>query len=544
MSEHKKRRRIILRSTIIPFIGLAGFYLFRPLTSPEFAIDFDESKISSKEEFLSEEVAATDSVQRPNVIIIMADDLGKAEVSAYGQQRVETPHIDAIASNGVLFNEGYITSPICSPSRAGLITGRYQQRFGYELQPHDQYPQHMLQFLAFKYLMDTDNWVVSDDYIAYPEEEEIKRQGLPPSEITIAELAKKYDYNTAVIGKWHLGFDDFSYPLQRGFDYHYGFYEAFSLYAYEDDPSIVNHHHDWLFVDKYIWGPGRSGSCAIRRNNEVVIEKEYLTSKFAREATTFIEENKDNPFLLYVPFNAPHSPYQAPKSYYDKFSHIEDENKRVYYAMIKALDDAVGEITGKVEQLGLSENTMIFFLSDNGGATYERATDNYPLKGGKITNFEGGLNIPFMMQWKGTVRPNQVYDHPVMSTDIYATFAAAAGIQLPNDRIIDGVNLIAHLNKETPSVAHKALFWRSGYNSAIRKGKWKLIVNKKDGVDRLYNLLQDKSEKFNVIDEHPAIVAELRQDLENWSKTLNEPKWPKIMDWQYQDEDEVINFAM
>jgi arylsulfatase A-like enzyme len=425
-----------------------------------------------------------------------------------------------------------------------MITGRYQQRFGYELQPHDKYPSHMLEFIAFKYLMDTDNWVVADDQIAYPEEEDILKQGLPPSEITMAELVKKADYRTAVIGKWHLGFSDFTFPLQRGFDYHYGFYEAFSLYAYEDDPNIVNHHHDWLFVDKYIWGPGRSGNCAIRRNNEVVIEKEYLTSKFAREATEFIESNKDEPFLLYVPFNAPHSPYQAPRSYYDQFDHVKDENKRVYYAMIKALDDAVGSITAKVEELGLSENTMIFFLSDNGGATYERATDNFPLKGGKVTNFEGGINVPFMMQWKGKIPSGVVYDYPVMSTDIFATVAANSGIPLPNDRIIDGVDLIPHVTSDTLTAAHDALYWRSGYNLAIRKGKWKLILNRKDRVHRLYNLHEDKSEKHNIYDDHPEVVAELNEALRKWSNTLSEPKWPKIMDWQYDDQGEIVHFAM
>ncbi len=540
----RKNRKLIFRSTLIPLVVIGLPYLFWPLTSNEFSITWDEQKIAEKQDFLSS-IAQVDNTSRPNIVIIMADDLGKAEVSAYGQDRVPTPHIDAIARQGVLFNEAYITSPICSPSRAGLITGRYQQRFGYELQPHDRYPKNRLEFLAFKYFIDTDNWVVADEYIAYPELEDILKQGLPPSEITLGELFQANGYQTGVIGKWHLGLSEFSYPLKRGFNYHYGFYEAFSLYAYEDDPNVVNHHHDWLFTDKYIWGPGRTGNCAIYRNDEVVVEREYITKKFAKEAVAFIDQYKDEPFLLYLPFNAPHTPFQALKEDYDAFAHVEDENKRVYYAMIKSLDDAVGRIMNKLEEENLLENTLIFFLSDNGGASYTLATDNHPLKGGKVTNFEGGINIPFMMQWKGKILPGQTFDQPVSSMDIFATAAAVSGSKLPDDRPIDGINLLPYVaGEQKEGIPHEALFWRSGYNYAIRKGDWKLILNKKDGKHRLYNLRQDKEERDNVYHENPNVVNDLLFALDEWSASLIDPRWPRIMDWQYQDGDEVIHFAM
>ncbi|MEM7550149.1 MAG: sulfatase-like hydrolase/transferase [Bacteroidota bacterium] len=538
------KKKLILRGSLIPFLGILGAYLFWPLTSDRFEITFDQKKIEGKEEYLSRKVSSTDTTRPPNIVIIMADDLGKAEVSIYGQDLVQTPNIDAIARNGVLFTEGYITSPICSPSRAGLITGRYQQRFGYELQPHDRYPKNMAEYLGFKYFVDTDNWVLADEEVIYPKLEDILKQGLPPSEITMAELLKKRNYKTGIIGKWHLGFSEFSFPLQRGFDYFYGFYEAFSLYAYEDDPNIVNHHHEDLFTDKYIWGPGRTGNCAIYRNEEVVEEKEYITKKFAKEAVQFIEDNKEDPFLLYLPFNAPHTPFQATKEDYEAFSHIEDKNKRVYYAMIKALDDAVGKITSKIKSSGLEENTLIVFLSDNGGATYTEATDNQPLKGGKVTNFEGGINIPFMMQWKGNIPEGMVYRKPVISLDLFRTASELAGVPMPSDRAIDGVNLVPYINGEKSDEPHEALYWKAGYNHAIRKGDWKLILNDKDQRTVLYNLLSDKNETTNVASSNPDVVEELKSDLRSWEKDLENPAWPRIMDWQFKTGNEVHHFAM
>ncbi|MEM0938390.1 MAG: sulfatase-like hydrolase/transferase [Bacteroidota bacterium] len=542
MRKISKKRKRVLGMIFILFIVFA--YLLWPLHSDEFQITWDQQKIKEKSKILSNIKLIQDSLNvPPNIVIILADDLGKSEVSAYGQDLVHTPNIDAIGTNGALFTEAYITSPICSPSRAGLITGRYQQRFGYELQPHDRYPRNWLEFIAFKYFIDTDNWVVADEHIAYPNPEDILRQGLPPSEITLAELLKASGYRTGVIGKWHLGLNEFSYPLQRGFDYHYGFYEAFSLYAHEDDSTIVNHHHDWLFTDKYIWGPGRTGNCAIYRNNEVVEEREYITKKFAQEAIEFIDRNKQEPFLLYLPFNAPHTPFQALKEDYEMFDQVKDQNKRVYYAMIKSLDDAVGKIMDELRKENLLENTLVFFLSDNGGASYTKATDNFPLKGGKITNFEGGINIPFMMQWKESIPSGQVFDKPVSSLDIFATAIQVAGVEMPR-RKLDGVDLIPYVSEQESGDPHEALYWRSGYNLAIRKGDWKLIINEMDGVHRLYNLKEDKSEERNLYVRNKVLVEELEKELNDWSATLVPPRWPRIMDWEYNDGEEVIHFAM
>jgi arylsulfatase A-like enzyme len=235
-------------------------------------------------------------------------------------------------------------------------------------------------------------------------------------------------------------------PLERGFDYHYGFYQAFSLFAHEDNPDIINHHHS-DFTDKMIWGNGRVGTGRIRRDTTIIDEKAFLTEKFAEEATAFIDKNKKKPFLLYVPFNAPHTPFQVRKKYYARFAHIKDENKRVYYAMISALDDAIAQILQKVKDEGLEENTLIVFASDNGGATYTHATTNAPLKGGKFSHFEGGINVPFALRWKGKIKAHTVYNQPVSTLDIFATIASAIGAKLPSDRTYDGVDLVNKVNK-------------------------------------------------------------------------------------------------
>ncbi|MEM9897043.1 MAG: sulfatase-like hydrolase/transferase [Bacteroidota bacterium] len=534
-----KRAFILTGLLLMPIL----FFLLRPLSSSEFEITWDKELIAAKYVYLDSLKAQKGTSDRPNIVILLADDLGISEVSAYGLDRIQTKNIDAIAKNGVLFTEAYVTSPICSPSRASLLTGRYQQRFGYELQPQTRYPKNLLEFLVFKYLMDTDGWVVSDEKISYPRQEDILKQGLPPSEVTLSEMLKAQGYNTGIIGKWHLGSGDFALPLNRGFDYQYGFYEAFSMYAYEEDTQVINHHHDWLFSDKYIWGPGREGKSALYQNGKEIVEREYLTDKLAKEAVNFVDRNKNEPFFLYVPFSAPHTPFQAKLDDYKNYEYVEDENKRVYYAMIKSLDDAVGTIMQKLESESLLENTLVFFLSDNGGASYTRATDNYPLKGGKFTNFEGGIRVPFMMHWKGKISEGMTYTAPISSLDIFATSMAAVdgSINLPKH---DGADLIAFLNDNEGPPPHEALYWRSGYNFAIRKGQWKLILNRKDQTHRFYNIVEDPSEVRDVYAENRELALQLENQLMKWSATLIQPRWPRIMDWQYLDGEEIVHFAL
>lgn len=528
MAISKKTKKIVF--TILILLIIASVFLFWPINTDGTLIKPDEKLAEGKSAFLSQKDTSKTSEKKPNIIILLADDLGKYDISLYGGKSTPTPQIDSLAASGVTFTDGYVSSSICSPSRAGLLTGRYQERFGHEYQPGDRYPKNNLEYYAFKYLINTDSWRLNPK-IEYPNDTSIATQGLPQSEITFADLAKKQGYNTGIIGKWHLGHTKGFFPLDRGFDYHYGFYQAFSLFAPEDDnPDIINHHHK-DFTDKVIWGKGRVGIGKIRRDTTIVDEKVYLTEKFADETEAFIDKNKTKPFLLYVPFNAPHTPFQVRKKYYDRFPNVKDENKRVYFAMISALDDAIGRIRAKVKKEGLEENTLIIFASDNGGADYTFATTNAPLKGGKFSHFEGGINVPFALSWKGKIKPHTVYKTPVSSLDIFSTIAAVTHSGLPKDRVYDGVDLINIVNNN--KIAHQNLYWRSGDAKAIRSGDWKLIISGKTHEKWLYDLSKDKSETTDLAQKNPAKVKELQTALKDWEKGLIKPLWPNLTYYEF-----------
>ena len=522
-----------------------GAYLSRPLVSDKFKIYFDQKLIKGKEEFFATPATNISSLSRPNIILILADDLGATDLSLYGNQLVTTPNIDAIGQQGVTFAEGYISSPVCSPSRAGLLTGRYQQRFGHEFQPQQRYLKSMAEYYGFK-MLPRFKPLTPIKELDVPSTEERLRQGLPPSEITLAELLKKYDYSTAIIGKWHLGAADFAKPCARGFDYQYGFYEAFTLYAPVDDSTIVNKHISHDFIDQHEWkaSQGRLGNCAILRNCcERQEENKYLTDKLTDEAISYIDRSKQNPFFLYLPYNAPHAPLQATRKYFDQFANIKDPVKRIYAAMIKNLDDQVGRLLKHVDSLGLTDNTIIVFLSDNGGAAYNGTTDNAPYRGGKLTNFEGGIRVPFMMKWNNKIKAGTVYPYPVISLDIFATITSAIGITLPTDRLYDGVNLIPYINGINTTAPHHKLFWRSDFNKAIRKGDWKLIVNEYDNQNLLFNIKEDKSETINLYDSRHDVAEGLLLDLSNWEKELIKPLWPRVVNYVYRDETGKYVFA-
>jgi arylsulfatase A-like enzyme len=528
----------------IIFIGLSSFYIFKDFGKKKWKIVFDEEKIKFRNEFLSNQIKAKEGV--PNIIIIMADDLGKHEISAYGGKNVQTKNIDRISQNGVRFNEGYISSPICAPSRAGMMTGRYQQRFGFEINIHERYPKNRFEYWIAKQFVSKEPFVVNkQNPPVFPDFEDMHKQGIPPTEFLLPELLKKHGYRTAIFGKWHLGYNNSAIPLSRGFDYHYGFLEAFSLYAPVNDSNIVNFRHA-DFTDKHIWNKARKGNCAIQRNGNIVEEKIYLTDKIADEAVGWLTENHQNaPFFMYLPFSAPHTPFQAKKEIYDLYAHIKDDNKRVYYAMIHSLDEAVGKLLDKLEELDIDDNTMIFFLSDNGGAVYTHAADNSPLKGGKFSNFEGGINVPFLMSWPKYLKAGMVYQHPVSSLDIFATICKVAAVDLPKDRVFDGADLMPFLSTDNNnSKPHQALYWRSMHHKAIRKGSWKLIRDELGNSTALYNMDHDKTEKHNLANSQSDIVKDLMSGLENWEKGLMNPNWPRVMDFKIEDGDAVYYFPL
>lgn len=501
----------------------------------------DSVLLEGKTKFLAQKTNPKGS-EKTNIILIVADDLGKHDLSVYGNLLIETPHIDRLAKEGAIFTSGYATAAICSPSRAGLMTGRYQQRFGYHLQPHPRYPNNKTEWWFFKNLINTSD-LEPADYGTYPAKKDLPKNGLPQSEIALSELLKKNGYATAWIGKWHLGYAEPLLPKNFGFDYRYGFYEAYSLFADPHDKNIVNARIN-EFTDKHIWSGGRKGVCAIRENEQIVEEQKYITYAFADKAKAFIAAQKDNPFFLYLPLNAPHTPYQAPKDIYDKLSHIPEHSKRVYYAMIIAMDNAIGEIMKQLEVQGIAENTLVIFTSDNGAALYSRTVTNAPLNGGKMTLFEGGVNVPFIMYHKGTIKPKTVVHHPVSQCDIYTTVADWANVELPNDRAYDGVSLQAWLQTEKQEAPHEALYWLSDYNSAMRMGNWKLIVNALDKTIELYDLKADLSETKNLSETHTAEMQQLNKMLEAWAKQMPPLYWPRIMDYHLKINGKITRWAV
>lgn len=530
---------------MLPILALLIYGIW-PLPNTDFTISVDSEKMAYKAAYMQQEALLPSTQKLPNIVVILADDLSRQDVSRYGGEHVQTPHIDAIGANGVTFTEAYAASPICAPSRAGLITGRYPQRFGFEINLHERYPRNRLEYFVFSYLLDTGNWKVAAlQNWEVPSVAEMQKQGLPPSEFTLAEYLKPLGYQTAAIGKWHLGFNESAIPNNRGFDYHYGFYEAFSLYAPEDASNIVNQHLT-DFSDPHIWKKGRMGTCAIVRNGEPVQEETYLTNRFAAEAKEWITAHQEDPFFIYIPFSAPHTPFQVTKDYYDQFDQVRSPEKRIYYAMIKALDDAVGSIMEHLKALNLEENTLVFFMSDNGGAEYTLAADNSPLKGGKFSNFEGGINVPFMMQWKGVLPEGVECNDPVSSLDIFATVAALTGVGVPTDRTYDGVDLLPYFLTDSlmGKRPHETLYWRSKYHKAIREGDWKLIRDDMSQKTVLYNLKEDKYEQVDQSAAFPEVVAQLSLNIKEWESTLMDPAWPRVMDYEILEGRDTFYFPL
>ncbi len=506
-----------------------------PVTTASYKwkIKWDKERLAFKKQFLNRELPEYSKSKLPNILLIVVDDLGKYEISAYGSQTVKTPNIDKLASEGVLFSDCYVNSPVCAPSRAGILSGRYPPRYGFETQPMENYPNNLAVYYMYK-LFKTGDFVM-DAKPRFPQEWQIQKQGLPPTEITLAELLKMRDYNTACIGKWHLGHAGRLIPNERGFDYQYGFYGAFSLYSEKrNSPNMINHIHD-SFSARHQWKTGRSETSAIRRNDKRIKEDRYLTFAIMEEGIEYMarQRNSEKPFFLYLAFNAPHVPFQAPRAYYEMENRHKDENKKVYHAMIHALDDAIGILMEKMKALDLEENTLIFFISDNGGATYTGATDNGPYKGGKLTMFEGGVNVPFIMKWNGRIPEGVKYSHPVSSMDIFMTSAEAAECPLPGDRIYDGVNLLPYLTGKKQGVPHDVFYWKADHIEAMRRGNWKFLMSTRDKWIELYNIAEDKYEHYDLNDVHPDTLKVLRQEFDLWKNELKPPLWPRLMDHKF-----------
>ena len=407
--------------------------------------------------------------RRPNVIFIIADDLGYGELGMQGNKQIPTPNVDSIAKNGVRFTNGYVSCPVCSPTRAGINTGRYQQRFGHEFNPG--MPGNASEVF-----------------------------GLPLTETFAAARFKAAGYSTGCVGKWHLGYTKGYMPLDRGYDEFFGF------------PGGA---HGYI-------GEGAGEGNHMMRGNDPVDEKEYLTDAFGREAVSFIERHKEKPFFLYLAFNAVHSPLQSIQKYLDRFPQITDQKRRTFAAMESAMDDAVGKVLDTLRKNGLEEDTLIYFVSDNGGPTQSTTSKNDPLHGYKAQTYEGGIRTPSAVQWKGQIPAGKVYDKPVIALDMAPTALAAAGIKA-EDAKFDGVNLLPFLKGDS-GTPHDVLYWRYGAQYAIRKGDWKLMKGP-EGTTLLYNLADDIGEKNDLYAKNPEKVKELSDIYEKWNAQLVPPLW-------------------
>lgn len=513
---------------LIPlFILPAIMVLLSPMASSDFKIEPDSVALQNKFDFLGTKDTKPDA-SSPNIILITVDDLGMADCSLYNEGDISTPNIEKLGNKGIIFDNAYVTSPVCAPSRAAMITGRYQHRFGFEFTMHERYLKNRLEYLAFKYVINSEPWVAKWTS-SVPDANAINSQGLPLSEITLAEILKKHGYKTGIMGKWHLGWSEEKQPLAFGFDEQYGFFNSHTLYAPENTDGIIDQKIDADWTDPYIWSGQRNGPHAIYRNGNEIEETEYLTDRITEESIAYMNEHRTHPFFLWISYSAPHTPLQAPREYVNRFADIEDPVKRVYRAMISNLDDNIGRLIAFLEEQKLAGNSLIFFISDNGGAEYTHTTDNGRYEGGKNTEFEGGVKVPMIICLPEKKAAGTRFTHMVSALDIYATSIAAAGIEMMPERELDGVNLIPHLTGQDTMPPHEYLFWQRGNSKVVRNNEFKLVMNEYSGTELLYELKRNRFENPDVASSHPGVVHALKMAFEDWTKIHNPPMWPPVI---------------
>lgn len=471
----RHRRRVAAR-TIAVLTGAFAMALCSPLTA----------------------IARVDAKARPNVIVIVTDDQGYRDVGFNGSPDIPTPNIDRIAKEGVRFTRGYVAFPVCAPSRAGLLTGRYPARFGFDRNPNGD---------------PTD-----------------PHGGVPRTEMMLSESMKAAGYATKAIGKWHLGTHPTLRPRNRGFDEFYGFVEGGHQYfpnkSRMDDISQSTKIYDWYYSK-------------LVDNGRPVEFNQYLTDEFSDRAVEFVDRmaTRDQPFFLYLAYNAPHAPLQATEKYLSRFPDEKDPKRRAYMAMISAVDDGVGRVLGELDKRGLADDTVVFFLSDNGGVTNhdtgeQPVADNAPLRGGKSQLFEGGIRVPFAVRWPGQIAGARDYDRPVSSLDIFATLAARLGLHSQAGKPLDGVDLVPFLSGAAKGDPHPALFWRKfdQKQGAVVAGDVKFIVT--PGETSAYNLKADIGETANLAAKNPETVARFDQLYRMWSGQMApKPAFPPLGTW-------------
>ena len=422
---------------------------------------------------------ATPTSARPNILLIVSDDQGYADAGFQGSKEIPTPNLDALAQAGVRCTRGYVTAPVCSPSRAGLLTGRYQEKFGHH------------------------NNIVAEAALPIAH--------LPAGETLLPEVLAKAGYETSMIGKWHLGLQKGFSPYDRGFQNFFGFVTGGHDY-------FINH------PDELAVGDG-SYKARIERNGVGVAVPGYLTDAWGDEAVRILRQKRDKPLFLYLAFNAPHTPTQAPAELVQTMSPgLEGKNRRTYAAQIAAMDTNIGKVLAALKETGLATNTIIFFFSDNGGAKYD-FYDNTPLRDHKGTLYEGGIRVPFLAVYPGRIAPGSVCDTPVITLDVFATACRLAQAKLPAVKPLDSADMLPVLIGETKTAAHENLFWNfPSFGAAVSSGNLKLVVPKA-GDPELFDLAADIGEKNDLAQARPADVARLTKLLNDWRAQTVTPLW-------------------
>jgi arylsulfatase A-like enzyme len=467
------------------------------------------------------------TARQPNIVFILADDLGFNDISTFGGGvaggKVPTPNIDRLAARGAIFSQAYAGTATCAPSRAMIMTGRYPTRTGFEFTPT---PDGMGGIVK----MFTDTKATGLPPLKFNKKQADKSppfalQGLPGSEVTMAEVLRDAGYHTVHIGKWHTGLGPEFGPNAQGFDE--SLLMASALYLPEDSPNVVNAKLPFDPIDTFLWA--RMQYAAAYNEGKWFQPGGYLTDYWTDEAIKVIHNNRNRPFFLNVAHWGVHTPLQATKADYDAVGDIQPERLRVYAAMVRALDRSVGRILDALDEEGLTDNTMIVFTSDNGGAGYIGLSDiNRPYRGWKMTLFEGGIHVPMFISWPGHIAADQTVTAPVAHIDLMPTFAAAAGSSTPPGVEIDGVNLLpfATGTAAPDQKPHDVIFWQSAYYKAVRQGDWKLQVTEHPAKTWLFNLADDPDEKKNVADQNPEEVAALKQLLADHQATARPPLYP------------------
>ncbi len=411
--------------------------------------------------------------KKPNILIIMIDDAGYADFGFMGCKDLETPNIDKLALGSVVFTDAHVTSSVCSPSRAGFLTGRYQQRYGYECNEGDGYT------------------------------------GMDTAQVTIAQMLKSNGYVTATFGKWHLGYEEKQQPKSKGFDYTYGFLGGGRSYFYrpnKDDSS--------------------GSKNAILENDKPVKFDGYLTDVLGDKAVNYIQTHKNQPFFIYWAPNAVHTPMEASKADMERF---KGHPRQILAAMTYALDRSIGKIMAELKNQGVLDNTLIFFLSDNGGA-HNNQSINLPLKGFKGNEYEAGHRVPFLMSWQGKIKGGVNFNGLTSSLDIFTTCLDAANIKTKPISPLDGVSLLPYFNGTATGNPHKELFWRKDRNAAVRFENFKLLRVRDVGY-RLYDLKNDLGETIDTEKTDSVMFNTLKKDLINWESDKMKPIWTEGKTW-------------